>query len=464
MRPRPPRSTLDWVETNERYFHAPTAAFLFLLLVMRVASSATAGACYFALCGYALLGEKYVVRALAISWLLTLWNPSLGPPPSGGTAGRFLLIGVCMLSCFVRWKGLRGVMLVARPVLMVSFLGAFFCIHSVLFSREVDVSLLKAISWTAAAVTLVCAWGRLSASTHSTALWELQGLLVFVLLASLPFLWTFHGYFRNGSGFQGILSHPQVLGPTMALLSSMLLAEVVAQRRPEWWKLGALAVGIAFVVASEARTAGFALVLGVLLGLVLKIEEGARWDLSSFKGLTSRRLLGSIGVGFLLGLAQAQRVATGVRRFVEKGGHSEGGVFAAYQESRGGKMAETWEGFLRHPIVGNGFGLPSVSSGFEVVYDATTGLPTAAPVEKGVLPLAVLEDVGLIGAVLVGLWLWDAVRRARKGSLVSLSLLLTALATNMAEANLFSPGGMGLLVVNCLAFGASNTRAGEGTR
>lgn len=455
MTPRRPQVPSGPELGPERFFHAPTAVFLCSLFAMRVASSVTAGACYLLLCAYALLGEKHVVRALALSWLVTVWNPSLGPSPLGGTAGRFLVIGVGALSCLIRWRGLRGVMVVSRPVLLAASLGLFFIVHSVVFSRQVEVSVLKAVVWMLTIVTLVCAWGRIGGELRSTAPRELRSLLLFVLVASTPFFWTRHGYLRNASGFQGMMNHPQAFGPTMALLASIILTEVLTRARPELWRLAALSLSLAFIVASEARTAAFALLLGIVFGFLFQIGGGVRQNLATFSGLRSRRVLGSVGVGLLLGMTQAPRAVAGLRGFLEKRGHSEGGVFAAYQESRGRLIAEMWEGFLRHPIMGNGFGLPSLSAHFEIVYDATTGLPAAAPVEKGVIPLAVLEDVGMIGAILVGLWLWDAARRARSVSLVSLTLLLTALATNLGEATLFSPGGMGLLIMNCLAWGAS---------
>jgi hypothetical protein len=114
-----------------------------------------------------------------------------------------------------------------------------------------------------------------------------------------------------------------------------------------------------------------------------------------------------------------------------------------------------WKGFSKHPIFGNGFGLPGSTQRLKVAYDSSTGLPTGAPVEKGVLPLAVLEDVGIVGFISVGLWVWGGIRRSAAGGLTPLTVALTCLLTNMGEATLFSPGGMGLLILICISWGFS---------
>ena len=94
--------------------------------------------------------------------------------------------------------------------------------------------------------------------------------------------------------------------------------------------------------------------------------------------------------------------------------------------------------------------------------DPVLGLPVGAAIEKGVLPLAVVEELGIPGALAVLAWIWLLVRRSIKGAgLVPLALLFTALLLNMGEMMLFSPGGMGLLMLVVIGLAASEKPQGR---
>src|SRR5690606_6334845 len=230
--------------------------------VMRVTNPASAGACYLLLSAYALSSERNAIRALALSWLVTMWNPTLGPPPAGASVGRYVVVGAAALSCLLRWRRSTGGLSVSRPTLWSFGMGSFFILHSLLFSDLLAISVLKASSWMMTSVTLVAAWTRVRKQDDGTVPEDIRRLLLFVALASVPFLFTSQGYARNGTGFQGVLNHPQALGPSMAILASLILSEVLMDRRPALWKMGALTLSVGFVLASEARTAGFSLLLG----------------------------------------------------------------------------------------------------------------------------------------------------------------------------------------------------------
>ena len=108
-------------------------------------------------------------------------------------------------------------------------------------------------------------------------------------------------------------------------------------------------------------------------------------------------------------------------------------------------MGEMWENIQEKPFFGIGFGVASNIQEMNIKRDPLLGLPIGAAVEKGVLPLAVLEEVGLVGFSVVFAWLFSLLRRWGRGGVMSVSVGLTALLLNMGEATFFSPGGMGLL-------------------
>src|SRR5690606_11413311 len=103
---------------------------------------------------------------------------------------------------------------------MTILLGLFFIVHAVLFSSVVDVSVLKAVSWTLAMATLIAAWRGLNDEERIALADRVFRGLTLLMIVSLPLLVLPVGYLRNGTGFQGVLNHPQAFGPTMALLGA----------------------------------------------------------------------------------------------------------------------------------------------------------------------------------------------------------------------------------------------------
>ena len=111
-------------------------------------------------------------------------------------------------------------------------LGAFIVIHSYFFSPMKDVSILKAASWSVVMATIMAAWSRLVPAERERLARHLFAGLLVLMMVSLPLLLIPSiGYFRNGSGFQGILNHPQVFGPTMALLGAWAGSRMFSENR-----------------------------------------------------------------------------------------------------------------------------------------------------------------------------------------------------------------------------------------
>ncbi|HQW20547.1 MAG TPA: hypothetical protein PLI90_07735, partial [Rhodocyclaceae bacterium] len=152
------------------------------------------------------------------------------------------------------------------------------------------------------------------------------------------------------------------------------------------------------------------------------------------------------GALIILSLIYSQTILQGLETAVFKG-NEDTGFSESFEGSRGGLVDQSMENFREQPFFGSGFALPSYLDSLEIVYDPVFGLPVSAPIEKGILPVAVLEELGIVGAVCF-LWLiFSLVREvARKGQYHMIGLLVSALAINLGEAVLFSPSGFGLLV------------------
>lgn len=431
---------------------------LFLLLGLRLALPWMALLAYVGLAAYALLGRRQAIYALALSWLLIVINPGLVSgggamvagvaSEGGGGAGRYLVMLAAASSALLR-SGLLMRHFQVRPFTVATvLLSGFFVLHSVLVSPLPDVSILKALSWGLTTTALLSLWLGLSPSEFATATRDLFWGLVLVLVLSLPFLVLPQGFLRNGTGFQGILNHPQAFGATMALLGAWSGARMFGEQRPSWGLIALTGASLILVFLSEARTAGVAMVLGLGLSLMLSPVFAGRSLLGMAPGFASGRVWFTLGAGAIASLAMAATFADLIGRFLSKSNRSgTSGLFEAYEASRGFLIDAMLANIANDPLRGIGFGIASQPSMMIVERDPVLGLPLGAAIEKGVAPLAVLEEVGLIGAFLVAAWILWLLRRGAVGGLAPFAVGLTALALNMGENTLFSPGGQGMLAL-----------------
>lgn len=110
----------------------------------------------------------------------------------------------------------------------------------------------------------------------------------------------------------------------------------------------------------------------------------------------------------------------------------------ALASSRSGLVETSMRDFMENPLLGRGF---------QVSYEMqfmSKSLVLSAPIEKGVLPVMILGETGVLGALafLVFLASFYGICISKK-FIVTASLFTLILATNMGEATFFSPGGPG---------------------
>ncbi len=354
-----------------------------LVIGLRLASEESASLGYLVLAAYALFGRAQAIQALAMSWLITMINPGLAPESSLAAAGRYLVVFAAVGSVFAR-SGFVSKPIV-RPITALTLgVGGFFLVHSWFVSPIPDISVLKAASWTLVVITLVSAWTGLIPFERHRLSEQLFAGLVIVLLVSLPLLLLPVGYLRNGTGFQGILNHPQAFGSTMAVLGAWTVARILGDKHPSLQLLSLAALCLVLVVLSEARTAGIALVLGVVIASVfvpflLKGKLGVvlpALKSRSFQFMAFFTLMGVIATGPILNEVRTDFISKGQRANVS-------GLLEAYEQSRGFFIEEMMVNFSQDPWIGIGFGIASEPSLMEISRDPFLGLPIGASVEKG---------------------------------------------------------------------------------
>jgi len=429
-------------------------------LCLRFASETTANVSFILLAFIALFGLRESVQALALSWLFSMINPGLAPDPSLGAASRYLVVFSVFLSVFARYKPRFYEADQKRLILYTFALGLFFLFHSLLFSPLPLISVLKLISWTLTVTTLFAAWSGLDSVQREALMQQIFAGLTVVMLGSLPLIAMPLGYLRNGHGFQGILNHPQVFGPTMSLLGAWAAINILTLPRPPWNATVLAGVCLVLIVLSEARTAGFALVGGLASSLLVTSMLSRQKVTILFPGLRSLRVaLVSTTTVFIM-IAFAPQVSEQVNAYITKRS-GEHDILDVYAKSRGGFIDRMWQNIERKPLTGIGFGIASIPATMKISRDPLLGLPVGAPVEKGVLPIAVMEEVGLPGLVFVLLWGCAIFRRGLRGGGAAVAVLATIVLLNLGEATFFSPGGMGLLSLVLLGWVATVGQRGS---
>lgn len=432
-------------------------------LAMRLVSETTADLSYLVIAGYALFGRAHAIRAIIASWLFTMINPGVAPDPALDAVGRYAVLFAAALSAYMQ-SHLTGVRRGMVPlVLLTLLLGLFIVAHAVLFSAIPDVSVLKAISWTMAMVTCLSAWSGMSPPQQRELTDQFFWALVVLMVASLPLLQSSAGFRRNGTGFQGLLNHPQASGATMALLFAWATARLLAETRPPWVLIGVAGLSLVSVFLSEARTGGVAAILGVGFALLFGPSSAGRSMLSMAPGLRSPRVWALALLVVVGALMMSGAIFDYVQFYITKSGRAgASNLWDAFEISRGRQMDAMLANVSDSLWTGIGFGIHSEPELMVVSRDPAFGLPLGAAIEKGVAPLMVLEELGLFGAGLVLVWILLLVRGAARGGLAPFAVATTVVFINFGEATLFSPGGFGLLTIVLLgwAYSAGLVRTG----
>lgn len=445
---------------NASLFFSWTYIPLVIAFCLRLAEP-TANLSYLLIAAYALFGYGNAIRALAMTWLFTMLNPGIAPDPSFASVGRYVVLLATAFGVFIR-GGIIGPTRYrrSRQTFWTVLLGLFLTIHSLAFSMMADVSALKVMSWMLTMTCLFSAWSGLEQTDRRNLEVDIFVFLVIILFMSVPLAFFPVGYLTNGTGFQGLLNQPQAYGVFLALLGTVTTALILVRPNPHWGLFGVAALCVLQIVLSETRTAGLALLLGIGAAVVMLPLLTRSSLLKIAPGLLSKRLSTVVAAAVLMGLSFSPVLFTAVDSFITKSNRADvSNIIEAYSRSRGVLIDPMLENIAEHPLTGIGFGIASRPAEMTVLRDPLLGLPVGAAVEKGVLPLMILEEVGVFGFLFVFLWLLMIFRRSASSGLPAFAVVATTLFLNLGEASLFSPGGMGMLGMVLLGWAATGSRA-----
>lgn len=417
----------------------PLALTVTLCVGALAAASAAAtvilGACIVA----ALIGPKQTIQALTAATLIAYANPLIVKPGAAeGVLVRLVLIAaVLRIVPSIRAADLRLVW----PVWLFAAVAGVTSWQS---SPAVVISSMKVVTFALATTVVLVAYNHLRpAQLAGLQRWLVTVSLTVIGLSALTLLKPAIGLGGDG-GLQGLLNQPQALGIFMAPFAAWAIAgTLLMRRRATRLELVIALASVALIILSKARTAGFGAALGVMV-VVAGRALGRRRPGQAALGRAI--LIGALGCGVLAAIA----VTTGgvsevVTAYLYKGSSGAAqNLDQAFYASRGGGAIGQWDYFLQKPIFGNGFGVYP-DGRFPAGVESFDGIPISAPVEKGFLPTAILEEGGAVGAALLALVIALLCRRAwRNADLRWRAMFVACLAINFGECVFMSPGGIGM--------------------
>ncbi len=253
-------------------------------------------------------------------------------------------------------------------------------------------------------------------------------------------------FFQDSVGrqhlFTGITVHSQFLGPMLGCCFAWLLCDMLIAER----KLSPLHIALLLpipVMAYMTRSRLAFVVLAAAVAMVAFYCIPKATIPKKVRGLFSNIMLVMAICFCILAVVQEVRGNTISKwlRKTEDVATDDRSLGKAVTASRQGKIAECLDDFHQNTLWGKGFQVDRTTK-HRLEIGAVSLF--SASIEKGVLPLMVLGETGLIGTIAFVIFLVVFfISCHQRHYTATLTLFTIYLSTNMAEATFFAPSGGG---------------------
>lgn len=256
---------------------------------------------------------------------------------------------------------------------------------------------------------------------------------------------AFHAMAQAGEKvlFCGVMNHSQALSPILALSFAWLLCDMLfVEKRVRLPHVALILLAMPMLYMTRSRVAFVTLAASLFMiyfyairripiADAVKRKIGAGMTLFIAATVAAMAVMEIRDDALSKWLRKTQDVDTDVQTR---------SLTEAMTSSRQGLMEYSMYEYRRNPLFGSGFQVAEYNR------DMVKGqvLVFSAPIEKGVLPVMVLGETGIVGAVLFAFFLISFyATAARRRLYVTMTMFTLLLASNMGEASFFSPGGIG---------------------
>jgi uncharacterized membrane protein YhdT len=433
------------------------------LLLLRISPAPLNAMSYPCLAVYSLLGRRQAILALFLLYFFNTWTHAFGEPPRLASIFRHFNILVAAFSVLVIHLGRRPRSTIPGFLWWTAGLSALLIAHSGAMSTMPSISILKAISFALTIQTLLTGWSSLSREERTLLEYQIFGFLNALAVFSVPLIGRPAGYLRRTRFFKGLLVHSQTFGPTMAYLATWAITSWLSQRRGRLLLFASFTLSCVMLYLTKSRIALVVLLAGIAAGLIFGPVIHGLSQLQADQGIRKGRLvLLAVVIAVAAGVA-GPRLVSSVNEFLKKGRETES-VVDAVKQSREFVVERMLSNIRNRPLTGIGFGVPSnpdVEDWYGYTRDPFFGLPIMAPVEKGVMPIAMIEEMGVPLAMLYFVWMGGLFWLSARAGVVPAALCAAGFATGVAEAALFSPGGAGMMTLVLVTMAATTPRSSK---
>jgi hypothetical protein len=392
------------------------------------------------------------LKAMVILGIVIMGNPYIVEKTVVLTLFRFPLLGLAGGRILYEMLNYRTDLLQQAHLNALLFFGGVCVMLAPLNGYFVSVSILKSIIFTFGAYAVLVGT-EMNRTKQSDLTVFFTAVLSFVVVGSCMtfplgishILGMEQGVVRAGAGLAGITSQQQALGAFLAVSGIFSFSMAAFSKVPHRWIFVLNVVAIAPLISMTlSRTAA-----GTMLGSVLMViciapfvVRGQRANFNRFKPLPwiVSGIIGAVCLVFF-DLFTGGRISEAVNDFALKGmsGRYHTVEVEDFAISRMGLIVQSWDLFVEHPLTGINFG---TSTARYFVQHATL---LSAPTEKGFMPTAVLEEVGIIGAGFFLIFLGFMFRKLYNDeNILGIAVFGGFLIQNLGEMMFFSFGGSGL--------------------
>lgn len=260
-------------------------------------------------------------------------------------------------------------------------------------------------------------------------------ILFFLTLISIPLTMFPLGYLRNGVSFQGITNQPNMFGIILTFYVAFNLVRSNSKKDLFYSKCAHSLIGLSLIYITFSRTALITVLSCILIYYLINFTKNFKNIIFGF----------GLFFPFVLIIGLTEKTQEIFVNYIYKSNYDS--IFY----SRSIQLETLLNNFLESPLIGNGFGVPSIEGlnrswnfGFEYI------------VEAGNIIFGLLAFSGILGLFLF-VFLIFRIIYISNNRLELMPLLFVTFMLNMGEMILFSPNNVGVLCYISLAIYAYDT-------
>lgn len=393
-------------------------------------------------------GPRQALEAVTFVNFATVLNSDVFPTPAGASLLRPFMLACCFAAA-VQHGGVAA----WRSPSLKSFGTALLALALIaaIGSYDSTISLLKLFFFALGSLSCLALCQSPAISKNSIGNW-MYSFFCTISMANAGALLLSIGF--TPWGFQGIIDHPNALGLFLAINLGWLIPTVTQPNRTTL-DLVLLAISTICLMLGSARGPFVAIFVASCFVLTVSFCGTPVW-----KGRIQRIFLNGFSVvcGLCLVVYLLWNARDASDNFLAFALKNDSSLIESVDDRLAGLQLQS-QNIAEHPLLGIGFGIHSnprwwlYESG-RIVYDPWFGLPISASVEKGTILLAMIEENGILGALVIGRVFYVFLKSIlSRGDARSLMLFAAALSVNLSEFVLCSVGHIGLFA--WLAIGTS---------